>query len=452
MGARQLACVVLAAGKGTRMMSDLPKVLHRIAHRPMVNHVLAAVEPLRPDRLVVVVGPNMESVAAAVAPARTAVQTQQRGTADALKAAQAELNGFAGDVLVLFGDTPLLTTETLSRMVEARRGPDDPAVVVAGMRPIDPGHYGRLILAPDGSLARIVEHADADADERSVGLCNGGIMAFDGARMWSLLDRVGNDNAKGEYYLTDVVGIARADGHRCAVVEADEEEVLGINSRAELAGAEKLMQRRLRLAHMAAGATLVDPDTVHFAYDTRLGRDVVVGPNVVFAPGVEVGDRVEIRPFCHFEGVRIAEGAEVGPFARLRPGTEVGPGVHIGNFVELKNTQVGPGAKINHLSYMGDATIGARANVGAGAITCNYDGFMKYRTEIGAGAFVGTNSSLVAPVRLADGAYVGAGSVVVRDVAADALAVARGQQVEKPGWARAFRERKAAEKAGKANK
>lgn len=369
MAHRPLACVILAAGKGTRMKSDLPKVLHRVAGRPMVGHVLAAVKTLDPDHVVVVVGPGMDSVAAAVAPYPTAVQHEQRGTADAVRAAFGLLEGFTGDVIVLYGDTPLVTPDTLRALVQARRQAADPAVVVLGMRPDDPGAYGRLILNARGGLEKIVEYLDASEEERAVTLCNAGLMAFDGARMFDLIGSVGNDNAKSEYYLTDVVQIARRAGMACAVVEAAPAEVVGVNSRAELAEVEKLLQRRLRKAAMDNGATLIDPDSTFLSVDTKLGRDVVVGPGCFFGAGVTVGDRVEIKPYCHLEGVRIDSGAVIGPYARLRPGAEIGPDVHIGNFVEVKNAVIEAGAKANHLTYIGDARVGAKANIGAGTIT-----------------------------------------------------------------------------------
>ncbi|MBI1208447.1 MAG: bifunctional UDP-N-acetylglucosamine diphosphorylase/glucosamine-1-phosphate N-acetyltransferase GlmU [Azospirillum sp.] len=431
---RSLACVILAAGKGTRMKSALPKVLHAVAGRPMVNHVLAALSTLKPERVVVVVGPEMPELAAAVAPHQTVVQREQRGTADGVKAAAAALGDFSGDVLVLYGDTPLVRPETMAAMIAARRAAADPAVVVLGMRPAEPGAYGRLILNPTGGLERIVEYLDASPDERAVTLCNGGLMAFDGRRLWSLLARIGNDNAKEEYYLTDAIGLARADRAACAVVEVSEDELIGVNCRADLAMVERIVQRRLRLAAMAGGATLIDPETVHFSLDTSLGRDVVVHPFVVFGPGVSVGEGVEIRAFSHLERAQIAAGATIGPYARLRPGAEIGPGAHIGNFVEIKNARVDAGAKVNHLTYIGDASIGAKANIGAGTITCNYDGVAKHHTAIGAGAFIGSNASLVAPVTIGAGATIGAGSVITADVAPDALAVARGRQQSYAGW------------------
>ena len=444
---RTLACLVLAAGKGTRLKSRLPKVLHAVAGRPMIGHVADAVASLSPDRAAIVVGPDMEAVAAAVAPWDVVVQEHQRGTADAVLAARTLLEGVDGDVLVVFGDTPLITAETLARMVARRREADDPAVVVLGMRPDDPAQYGRLVLDADGGLQAIVEFADATPEQRSIGLCNGGLMAFDGRRLFDLLDGIGDGNAQSEFYLTDAVSVARALGHRCAVVEGSAVEVHGINSRAELAMAEAYMQERLRARAMADGVTMTDPGSVFLSADTVFGRDVVIGPSVVFGPGVAVEDDVEIRAFCHIEGAMLRSGAVVGPFARLRPGAEIGPDARVGNFVEIKNATLGAGAKANHLSYLGDAGIGAGANIGAGTITCNYDGFLKHRTEIGEGAFIGSNTALAAPVRIGARANVGAGSVIVRDVADDALAVARGEQVEKPGAAKRYRARKAAEKA-----
>ena len=446
---QKLACVVLAAGKGTRMKSDMPKVLHGIAGWPMVRHVLAAAEALAPERLVVVVGPGMEDVAKAVAPWPTAVQEAQLGTADAVKAALPALDGFDGDVLVVYGDTPLITADTLAAMAAALHGAGGPAMVVLGMRPDDPAQYGRLVTAADGALEEIVEFADATAAQRTIGLCNGGLMAFRGVHLAGLLNAIGSDNAKGEFYLTDAVAVARGKGLACAVVEGSAQEVLGINSRAELAQAERQMQQRLRTRAMAEGATLIDPETVYFSMDTVLGRDVVVHPQVIFGPDVTVGDRVEILGFCHFTGAKIAAGAVLGPFARLRPGAEIGTDAHIGNFVEVKNTVIGEGAKANHLTYLGDTDVGAGSNIGAGTITCNYDGFFKHRTVIGEEAFIGSNTALVAPVTVGDRANIGAGSVVSKDVEPDALAVERAEQRNVPGWARKYRAAKRAAKQRK---
>ncbi len=405
----RVAAVILAAGLGTRMKSDLPKVLHPIAGRPMIGHLMAGLAELEPERTVVVTASGMDAVRDAVAPAETVVQDSPLGTAHAVLAARAEMADFDGDVLVLFGDSPLIRGETLHRMLARRRAADAPAAVVLGFRPADPAEYGRLIVDGTGRLERIVEFRDASADDASVTLCNAGVMAIEGRLLFELLDRIGNDNAKGEYYLTDIVAVARDAGRASAVVEGDTDEVLGINSRAELAEAEAILQGRLRRAAMAQGASLIDPATVWFSHDTVLGRDVVVEPNVFFGPGVSVADGVRIKAFSHLEGARVESGAQLGPYARLRPGAEIGPSARIGNFVEVKQASIEAGAKVNHLSYIGDAHIGERANVGAGTITCNYDGFFKYRTEIGAGAFIGSNSALVAPVTIGDGAYAGAG-------------------------------------------
>jgi bifunctional UDP-N-acetylglucosamine pyrophosphorylase/glucosamine-1-phosphate N-acetyltransferase len=447
MSKRKTAVVVLAAGLGTRMRSDRPKVMHAIAGRPMIAHVLATVAALDPDQVVVVVGQGMDGVAKAVAPHRTVVQNPRLGTGHAVLAARPLLDGFVGDVVVVYGDTPLVSVETLGRMLAARRSAPEPAAVVLGFRPANPGDYGRLIESAGGGLEAIVEAKDATAAERAVGLCNSGVMALDGRRLFGLLDRVGNDNAKGEYYLTDIIGLARADGLPCAVVEGDEREFVGVNSRADLAAVEAIVQQRLRAQAMADGVTLIDPATVVFSHDTRLGRDTVVGPFVVFGPGVEVGDNVEILPFSHLEGARVAAGARIGPFARLRPGAAIAADAHIGNFVEIKNAAVESGAKVNHLTYIGDARVGAGANVGAGTITCNYDGFLKSHTDIGEGAFIGSNTCLVAPVKIGAGAIVGAGSAIAKDVPADSLALTRGPFTVLPNWAGRFRQKRAAEKA-----
>lgn len=440
------ACVILAAGESTRMKSRVPKVLHRLAGRPMVEHVLASARALAPERTVLVVAPALEAAAGRLAcpgaGVDVAVQEAARGTAHAVLASRPFLEGFSGDVVVLYADTPLVRGETLARLVRARRETAGAVAAVLGFRPADPAAYGRLILAPDGTLRRIVEVADAGAGERAVDFCNAGLMAIDGRRLFALLDAIGDGNAKGEYYLTDIPAVAAARGATCAVAEAPAEEVMGVDDRAGLAAAERIVQYRLRAAAMANGATLVDPDAVWLSVDTRIGRDVTIGPNVVIGPGVTVEDGAEIKPFSHLEGVRVRRDAAVGPFARLRPGSDVGEGGRIGNFVELKNAAVEAGAKINHLSYVGDARIGEGANVGAGTITCNYDGFAKARTEIGAGAFVGSNTALVAPVSIGAGAVVGAGSVITEDVAADALAVARGEQRQRPGAAARRRARR----------
>ena len=433
-----LACVVLAAGKGTRMRSSVPKVLHPVGGRPMIEHVLAHAWALLPERVVLVVGPELEGAAGGFGGCAgtfdCVVQDEPLGTAHAVAQTRPLLEGFEGDVLVLYADTPLVRIETLAGLFQTRRE-GDRAAAVLGFRPEDPAAYGRLILGPDGTLDRIVEHAEASDEERAVTLCNAGMMAVDGRRLFALLDAIGNDNAKGEYYLTDLPAIAAAQGGACAVAEAPADEVMGINDRAELALAERIMQERLRHAAMVGGATLADPDTVWLSVDTRIGRDVMIGPNVAIGPRVVIEDGVEIRPFSHLEGVRVRKRAVIGPFARLRPGSEIGEGARVGNFVEVKSSTVGEGAKINHLSYVGDAGVGAGANIGAGTITCNYDGYEKSRTEIGEGAFIGSNTALVAPVTVGPGAVVGAGSVITEDVEADAIAVARGEQRQREGAA-----------------
>ncbi|MBW7849565.1 MAG: bifunctional UDP-N-acetylglucosamine diphosphorylase/glucosamine-1-phosphate N-acetyltransferase GlmU [Rhodospirillales bacterium] len=446
MSEGKLAVIVLAAGQGTRMKSAMPKVLHPVAGRPMVAHLLATVAELRPERVVVVVGPGMEAVSAAVAPHATVVQEERLGTGHAVGCAREPLGDFDGDVLVLYGDTPLIRVETLRRLLAERRAAPHPAVVVLGFVPAGGGEYGRLVIGRAG-LEAIVEHRDATPEQRAtLSLCNSGVMAIDGPRLFGLVDRLRNANAKGEYYLTDIVALARGDGLLCGWVDGEEEELLGINSRAELARAEAVAQSRLREAAMEGGATLVDPATVWFTHDTRVGRDVTIHPNVVFGPRVTVGDGVVINGFCHITEAVIEDGAIIGPFARLRPGAVIGAGAHIGNFVEVKKATVEAGAKVNHLTYVGDARVGAGANVGAGTITCNYDGFGKHFTDIGPGAFVGSNTSLVAPVSVGAGAVIGAGSVITKDVAPGALAVARGAQMELPGWAERFRAKRQAAK------
>jgi bifunctional UDP-N-acetylglucosamine pyrophosphorylase/glucosamine-1-phosphate N-acetyltransferase len=441
--------IVLAAGKGTRMKSVFPKVLHRLAGAPMISHVLRAAASAGIGRGCVVVGPGMDDVGAAARAVNPKlemfVQDEQLGTADAVKAARPAFEAFDGPVLVLYGDTPLLRTETLKAVMgELEAGAD---IVVIGFEAEDPTGYGRLLFDDAGRLAGIREEKDASAAERALTLCNSGIMAFRASKtLAGLLARIGNDNAKGEFYLTDAVALARKDGLQARVVLSNSEEVLGVNSRAELAAAEAVMQRRLRSAVMAGGATLVAPDTVFLSHDTAIGKDVLIEPNVVIGPGVTIEDGVTIRAFCHIEAAKIGPGATVGPFARLRPGAALAKNAHVGNFVEIKQAEIAEGAKVNHLTYIGDASVGARANVGAGTITCNYDGFAKHRTEIGAGAFIGSNSSLVAPVKIGDGAYIGSGSVITKDVPADALAIARPPQEERAGWAAKVRARRTRDK------
>ena len=445
---RPFAAIILAAGKGTRMKSDVHKVLHPIAGRAMLDHLMGVLEGLGPARKIVVVGSGRDQVEGLVDArgGEMVVQERQLGTAHAVLQAKPNLEGFDGDILILYGDTPLIEAETMARMLDRLHAPDEPAVVVVGFRPDDPAQYGRILARGDGTIEKMVEYKDASATERAIDLCNSGLMAARSGDLFALLERVGNDNAAGEYYLPDVVMLASADGRSSAVIEAEPWEMAGVNSRAELALVEAEWQRRRRLKAMADGVTLVAPDTVWFAHDTEIGRDSVIEPNVVFGPGVTVGERVCVRAFSHIEGATIADDAQVGPYARLRPGADIGEGARVGNFVEVKKAKLGKGAKANHLAYLGDAEIGAGANIGAGTITCNYDGFFKYETVIGEGAFIGSNSALVAPVTIGAGALVGAGSVIVRDVAADAVALGRGEQVEKEGQAKAFREKMQAKK------
>jgi len=502
MSARTCLAIVLAAGEGTRMLSPRPKVLHAVAGRSLLGHVLAALRAAGGTQTAVVVGPDHEAVAAearAELPgAQIFVQAERRGTAHAVLAARAAIEGRAAeresargrrgrlkgpalaarpagsparagaaeresargrrghlkgpalaarpagsptragadDILVIFGDTPLIRPQTLQSLRSALA--DGAAVAVIGFRPADSTGYGRL-LTQGAELVGIVEHADASDRERAITLCNGGLMAFAGRTALDILDRIGCDNRKREFYLTDAVAIARDMKLRAVALEVTEDEVSGINTKAQLASAEAIMQQRLRQAALEAGVTLVAPETVHFAADTRLGKDVTVEPYVVFGPGVVVEDGATIRSFSHLQGAYVGKGAIVGPFARLRPGATLQEGVHIGNFVEVKEALIEAGAKANHLSYIGDARVGAGANVGAGTITCNYDGVAKHRTDIGKGAFIGSNSALVAPVRIGDGAYVGSGSVITDDVPPDALALGRARQVVKEGWVKRLR-------------
>jgi bifunctional UDP-N-acetylglucosamine pyrophosphorylase/glucosamine-1-phosphate N-acetyltransferase len=440
---RRFAVVILAAGQGTRMRSDTHKVLHPIASRPLLLHLLDRVDGLGAEKRVVVVGKGREQVEAAIAgrDVAVAVQAEQKGTGHAVQQAADALGGYDGPVLILYGDTPFVETETLRRMIDRLDGDGGPGVVVLASSPADPAKYGRIILGEGDRIARMVEFRDATEEERAVGLCNSGMMAVRAKDLFRWLDKVGNDNAAGEYYLPDVVNIAAAEGREAVVIEGDPYETAGVNSRAELAHLELEWQRRRREQVLDEGATLIDPESVWFAYDTRLGRDVTVEPHVVFGPGVQVADGATIKAFSHIDGATIGTKANIGPFARIRPGTRLGDRSKVGNFVELKKAEVGDGAKVNHLSYVGDASVGAGANIGAGTITCNYDGFGKYKTVIGAGAFIGSNTALVAPVTIGDRAIVGAGSVITENVEPDSLAVERSEQQGIAGWARRFRER-----------
>lgn len=441
---RTCLAIVLAAGQGTRMRSRLPKALHQVAGRSMLAAVLAAVSGAGADHVVVVVGPDHDALAAearkVMPDVGIAVQADRRGTAHAVLAAREAIAAGFDDILVAFADTPLVRTDTFSKMRVALAC-GETAVVCLGFEARDPTGYGRLVMK-DGVLDAIREDRDASDEERKLTLCNAGLMGIAGRSALQLLDAIGCENSQREYYLSDIVAAARALKLAACALIAPAEEVMGVNDRVQLAAAEAATQARLRSQAMLGGATLVDPASVTFAYDTALGQDVVVEPSVVFGPGVVVAAGARVRAFSHLEGTSVGENAIVGPFARLRPGTRLAEGARIGNFVETKAAEVGAGAKINHLSYVGDASVGAKANVGAGTITCNYDGFGKHRTQIGAGAFIGSNTLLVAPVAIGEGAIVGAGTVVTEDVAADALALARAQLAQKPGWAARFRKKK----------
>ena len=441
MTTNAFSAIVLAAGKGTRMKSATPKVLHEVAGLSMVGHVLRTVEGMGAAQVTLVTSPDQDEVrtaAAALIPNLVnAVQEQQLGTADAVKSAMPGLEHADLPVIVLYGDTPLVRAETLNEVVATARNEAD--IAVLGFRAGDPTGYGRLLLDSEGHITGIREQMDATEEERAIDLCNSGVMALTSRSVLDLIAEIGNDNAKGEYYLTDLVEVAREKGLTARVVECPEEETLGVNSRVQLAEAEAVMQQRLRAAAMEGGVTMISPETVYLRMDTVIGSDVTIEPNVVFGAGVKIGSGVTILGFCHMEGAEIEDGAIIGPYARFRPGPRLGPGTKVGNFVEIKNAVLEVGAKVNHLSYVGDARVGERANVGAGTITCNYDGFKKHHTDIGAGSFIGSNSALVAPVTIGDGAYIGSGSVITKDVAPDALALSRAPQQQKDGWAERVR-------------
>jgi bifunctional UDP-N-acetylglucosamine pyrophosphorylase / glucosamine-1-phosphate N-acetyltransferase len=444
------AAVILAAGMGTRMKSATPKVMHAVAGLPILGHVVAAVRGAGVERIVVVTAPNADELCAYASAlgAETAVQDRQLGTGHAAAAAASALAGFDGPMVVCYGDMPLMTPETLEASFAAR---EKPGLAIVAFHSQSMA-YGRVIAGADGLLDRIVEYRDAGPEERKVKLCNAGIVSADARSFFRWTQALGNDNAQGEYYLTDIPTIAAREGKRTAIVVAEEADMMGVNSRAELAEAEASMQRRLRKRALDAGVGMLAPETVYLSHDTVLEADAQIGPYVVFGTGVSVRGGAEIKAFSHLEGAEVARGAVVGPYARLRPGARLDEGVHIGNFVEVKNSRIGKGTKANHLSYLGDATVGAGANIGAGTITCNYDGFDKHQTKIGDGAFIGSNSALVAPVTVAEGAYVGAGSIIAEDVAKDALALTRAGHRHVEDWAENFRKRKRAEKAAKEKK
>jgi bifunctional UDP-N-acetylglucosamine pyrophosphorylase/glucosamine-1-phosphate N-acetyltransferase len=445
------AAVILAAGQGTRMKSPTPKVLHKVAGRAMLDLAIDAAQELGCDRIVVVVGAHSpqvgEHVKARLGEGAIALQDPPLGTGHAVLAARAALASFSGDMVVTYADCPLLTAAAIEPLFDLHGAGAD--VAVLGFDAADPGAYGRLVLGQDGDLHRIVEAKDATDHEKAIRACNSGVMAADAALLFDLLGRVGNENSKGEYYLTDVIGLAVAQGLSAQATFAPEEAVMGVNSQGELAQAEAAFQARRRRQLMADGVSMTAPDTVHLAHDTEIGAGAVIEPYVVFGPKVRIAGGATIRAFSHIEQAAVHAGAIVGPYARLRPGADIGPNAHVGNFVEVKNVKVGEGAKLNHLTYVGDGSIGARSNIGAGVIFCNYDGFDKFETHIGADAFIGSDTALVAPVTVGDGAFTGTGSVITQDVPAGALALGRSRQVNKEGWAEAFRSMKKANRKPK---
>jgi len=431
-----LAIVILAAGKGTRMKSDLPKVMHQIAGRPMIAWLVETAQALNPEKIIVVTAPGMDDVAAAVAPHHVVIQKEQKGTGDAVKPALPLLKDFNGKVLILLGDEPFLDKNVLEEMIGWN------GLSVMAVHPLSPKGLGRLIVHEDGTLDRIVEEKDASDEQKEIRLCNAGNFCVPSSHIAKWLDQLVANNAQKEFYLTDIPKIAERDGFLTYVVETDVQWVWGINTRAELAEHERMAQVMLREKAMSKGATLIDPNTVTLSFDTELGQDVVVEPNVVFGPGVKLGNNVTVHAFSHLEGVTVERGASVGPFARLRLGTHLMENAKIGNFVEIKNATLGAGSKVNHLTYVGDASVGTKSNIGAGTITCNYDGFDKHKTTIGDNVFVGSNSTLIAPVKLEDGSYIAAGSVITHNVPKDSLVIARARTILKEGWAALYRNRK----------
>lgn len=447
-----IALIVLAAGKGTRMKSTLPKVMHRVAGRSLLGHVLSSASGLLPKQVVVVAGPDMESVGAEACryfpDCAVAIQEERNGTAHAVSTAKDSLAGFSGTILVLYADVPLIQAASIKAL--AAKVDTETVAAVLGFEAVDPHGYGRLFRAKNGGIFAIREELDTSAQEKKISLCNSGIFAVNSEVLWKLLPQIKNENAKKEYYFTDMVELVAKTGMRVGLVTCLEAEVVGVNDRIQLSAVEATLQGQYRRSAMLGGATLMAPDAVYFSADTKIGTDVVIEPNVFFGPGVTVGDNVHILANSHLEGASIGSGARIGPFARLRPGTEIGEEAHIGNFVEVKKAVIGKGAKANHLAYLGDARVGAGSNIGAGTITCNYDGFEKHLTDIGVNVFLGSNTALVAPVKIGDGANIAAGSVITEDVPADSLAITRAELRVKEGWASRYRKMKEAPKATKA--
>lgn len=432
MTTSETAIIILAAGKGTRMKSAMPKVLHKVCGKPMINHVIDTAKALSPKKIVTVLSRDTQVIEDSIKDSSLCVlQKQQLGTGDAVKPALSQLTSFKGNIVILYADTPLIEVTTLNKMIKKL---DKSGAVVLGFRPDDPAEYGRLEINNSNNLERIVEFKDASPEQRKNNLCNSGVIAIKSDVIQKLIGKITNENANGEYYLTDLIELAKNDGNICSYIEGEEDEVLGVNNRVQLSEAENIFQNRLREKAMLGGATLIDPSSVYFYHDTKVGKDVLIHPNVTFGEGVSVADNVEIKSFSHIEGAKISSGAAIGPFARLRPGTDVGQDARIGNFVEVKKSQIGKGVKIGHLSYIGDSEIGSETNIGAGTITCNYDGVNKFKTKLGKNVFVGSNSALVAPINIGDNSFIGAGSTITKDVGKNSLAVARGRQITKENW------------------
>lgn len=444
---QQLGIMILAAGKGSRMVSGKPKVLHEVGGLPLLGHVIKTAESLNPQKIVCVIGQDMDEVAQAAKPYPCVVQKEQLGTGHAVQTAIAEFDGFEGTLIVMYGDTPLIQTSTFEKLLERHRSKDTPACTVMAMTPPDPTGYGRVVVDDKGVMLNIIEHKDCTPEQLEIKTCNSGILCFDAKGLKHWLPQLSDQNAQGEYYITDIPKIAAGSGRLSAAITTDYAECIGVNTRVQLAQVETIFQERKRQKFMEQGVTLLAPETVTFAYDTQIGKDVLIEPNVFFGTGAVVGDNVHIKGFCHIEGASIGNGSIIGPFARLRPGSELAEETKIGNFVELKKTKLGKGSKVNHLSYVGDAIVGEGANIGAGTITCNYDGFDKHLTKIGDDVFVGSNSTLIAPITLEKGAYIAAGSTIDEDVDEGTLAVARSRSILRPGWANNFRDKKKERKA-----
>ncbi len=444
--ADKIGCIILAAGIGSRMNSNIAKPLHRVAGLSMVSHVIKNAKALNPEKIVVVIAKNQPEMEEEVKPHTTVIQEEVNGTGGAVLVAKEHFKDFDGDILVLYGDSPLISTVTMQEMIDACRKSPEVGLTFSGMFPENPARYGRMIIDDNDALEKIVEFKDATDEEKEITLCNGGIVCADGSKLFKWLEQVDNNNTQGEYYLTDLPAIARKDDRITHVVEVPVNEMAGANSFVELAILEKLTQKRLREKHMLGGAKLIDPDTVYFNHDTVIGKGVIIEPNVFFDKNVTVADNVLIKAYSHIDGATIGEGAIIGPFARIRPGTEVGEKAKVCNFVEVKKSKIGKGSKVNHLAYIGDTTIGNNSNIGAGTIVCNYDGVLKYNTTIGDNVMVGSNSTLIAPVNIADNSFVGAGSVINKDTKSDELAITRGEQKSVSGWVKKFRISKQQEK------